>query len=674
MKASHGPRACYTLLGRGQARAYHPASVQIGEHGAPRPLPQVKSTIGQDWVPYHQLVENRSGAKSVDAEVFREMLDKAGLSLNSFATESRRDFGQRSLYVALGNDLPSAVLLASAQNWVEVTRPGVVLKPMQVRLPLPGWFGVQNVVREFWKERGLTVLDLYPKPADYEQVASVYPEPIDWDTVGHKDPRVSLLVRWVLFRTVRLQERHPYGASILLGTNLDRNLQRIADALVPNDAPLGRNRRAGELWDLSMEPTTFQLPVVDTVHADWKTGHVTCHRPLLALTIAQIENTAGIYLLDKLAPLLSKPPPVYLRLAKDQSRELLQLAKRCHVRTRAMRKVAQEFIQKSCRLDYKMGWSTLNARAVADLPEDALLLVIAALVGFSSNVAGEDWLKNPPDSIRELVPIVKQVSQKLPASPVLRIKGTNAALVYNTPYEPVLSADVDVFSFVASPDAFPEAIELRDWSSKSDSHPHPPTKCFTGTTYGRWLVQLFTTPERRQKNEDSGRTFWVTHLREYDDPWWGQVSNGARFTTYLKRETHDAALQDGSSPSRPAPLLLRDVPLVLSGTAGLAGPTEDGEDVPEGASHLQVVACPPFGFWAAQMRNHVWQGVSPVVNKAPGHIQRLHVCLAVHARRPPHTHTHTAPLPLQWLVEFLPKPGLLGPLFVPIDRQVAQHV
>eukprot|EP01061_Rhynchopus_euleeides_P034463 TRINITY_DN58280_c0_g1_i1.p2 TRINITY_DN58280_c0_g1~~TRINITY_DN58280_c0_g1_i1.p2 ORF type:complete len:842 (+),score=283.47 TRINITY_DN58280_c0_g1_i1:98-2527(+) len=613
--------------------------------------------MGHAWVPYSQLVTNREDERMVNLEVFREMLEKSGFDVHRFAEEASTDIAKRNLYIGVGTDLPSVTLLACVQDWVERTRPGVNIVPLQIRLPCPGMLEIQNVVREFFEDRGVHIRTITAYPEDVDQVNSVFPDhPLRFDSgASPDDPRIRLLRQWTLYHRIKLQEKHPFGAKVLLGTNLDRNLQRIADHLVPEN-PLdaaglvGGVRRPGELWDLSIEPTPPQLPVLDTANADWKIGSVVRHRPFLALPVHQIEETAKVFGIDKIAPILSSPPPIYSRLDKVQSMEMLKLVKRCHVRCRAMRKTAMEFIKSNCRLDYKMGWSTLNRAAAKELPDEALQIVVSALAGFSSPTAVSDWIKRPTPALQALLPLIRG-SDHLPPSPIVPIEGTDVSMLFGTPYEQKLSVDTEVMSFVCTPRSLPETQEFPEWVEKSDRHPHPPTKCITGTQFGRWLVQLFCSPERREMAEAERRVFYVTRLRTASDSWYRQFTNGHRFQAFLKSEIHDSEMHFKGHPTRPSELLMRDIPLVAVGTQGLAGPSEDGEEVPEFAAPLTIVACPPFGFWTSQMRGHVWQGGKPVISKAAGHI-----------------------LKQQWLLDFLPPPGLLGPLFLPVSKQVSNQV
>eukprot|EP01063_Lacrimia_lanifica_P009181 TRINITY_DN16204_c0_g1_i1.p1 TRINITY_DN16204_c0_g1~~TRINITY_DN16204_c0_g1_i1.p1 ORF type:complete len:836 (+),score=222.51 TRINITY_DN16204_c0_g1_i1:52-2559(+) len=637
-----------------QSRCYNPAVVPLGEGAHPKPMPLVKSTLGHRWFPYHEMVKMRQGEATVNAAMFKEMLEKAGLNTDVFAEVSGKQFGPRTLYVALGTDVGSVTLLALAQKWAAQERAPLKLKALMVLGPCSEE-EKQNrqIVVRYFKSRGADVRAVTPTDEDIAQVEAWYGESFEWRGLTPDDERVAMLRRWVLYSRIKLAERHPFGAHVLFGTNLDRNLQRIADRMVPDDAipadgSAVRPQPPSALWDLSLEESTFQIPLYDTANADWKVGQVKCHRPFLAFSNAQLERTAQFFEGDKLRPLLTTPPPVSARLDDVQVSEMLKLAKRCHVRTRAMRRLAAEFISRNCRLDYKLGWSTLNRAEVDSIPEEALLLVVTALVAFSSSQCRSDWLKTPPEAVHDLLDLVLCRSD-LPASPVHEIPGTGVALVFEDPYDPVLSSDASVFAFVPSPteeDRCP-TLKFPAWASKTRSHPHPPTKCFTGTTFGRWLVQLYTTEERRQQHTLEGRCFYVTHLRHPDDPWWQQVSNAHRFLRHLRSQIHDPALHAHGHPSRPSHLILRDIPLILMGTEGLAGPSDPDEEVPTEASHLFAVACPPFGYWAPQFRNHVFQGGVPHIYKAPGYI-----------------------LKPQWLLDFLPVPGLLGPMFVPISRQV----
>ena len=629
----------YHLSSRGRCkRGFHPAIVPIGENNAPKPLPHVESTLGQQWIPYNKLVEKRAGSR-LDLSVFQEMLDKAGFRFHKFAEESSSEMGNRNLYIAVGPDIQSATLLACAQDWVERTRPGITLTPIQIRLPIPGVPRIQNVIKDFFEERGVSIKNIAVHEEDLAQVETVFPDPIDFEKVSLDDPRIKMLVRWVVYHRVKIQEKHPFGAAVLWGTNLDRNLQKIADFLVPEEelevksvaTPDGmRPRKVGELWDLSLEPTPSQLPMFDTANADWKQGVVMNHRPFLALRIETILKAAEIFKLDKLAPILGKPPPIYSRLDPHQSAELLKLVKKCHVRTRALRRTAAEFVRSNCRLDYKLGWCTMNRAAAKELPAETLQVVLSALVGFTHNKPSADWIKSPPESILALIPLIKGTGDNLPSKKVTRLEGTAVSVILGEPYETEgkVSSDFGVVTFVCTPDEEEEEVEeFPEFASKTESHPHPPTKCMTGTQFGRWLVQLFCSDERRVSIDERNRVFYVTRLRDFkeDAEWYRQFTNGPRFVKSISGDVHSTEMHFSGHPTRPSPWMLKDIPLIVAGNKGLAGPTTSGEPVPDIPSHLTIVACPPFGFWSGQLRGHVWQGGRPEIHKAAGHILKQKV-------------------------------------------------
>eukprot|EP01060_Flectonema_neradi_P000992 TRINITY_DN10586_c0_g3_i1.p1 TRINITY_DN10586_c0_g3~~TRINITY_DN10586_c0_g3_i1.p1 ORF type:complete len:845 (+),score=141.91 TRINITY_DN10586_c0_g3_i1:45-2537(+) len=628
-----------------------PGVVPIGEGKNLAPMPHVRSTIGHRWLSFNDLVKLRSdGDATITTRIVTEMLEKSGLNVSEFSNlGNHKEHGIRSLYVGLGTDLSSAVLLAACHRWALETKEPLKIQPLMIKLNfIEGHSAIQNVVIDYMRSRSIAVRIVGPSESDFEQVESSFPDrTINWSELTVESEEVKLLVKWMLYSVVKIQERHPFGAHILIGTDLDRHLQKIAAFVTPTD----RVRNPNELWGMSMEPATPQLPVIDTCNADWKIGQVKFHKPFLALNSTMVAESATRIGMKSLTKLLSQPPPVSSRLQEHEIATMLDVVSDCHIRVRGMRKIAVDFIKKSCRLDYRLGWCTISVRELAVLPEEAAQLVVAALVAFCSDKFHVDWLKTPPESVSKVIGYLTH-KERLPPTPVMDIEGTNVSLVYGVPYNPTLSIEQEVFSFIPTPkEGNVPAVEFPPWETKPDRHKHPPTKCFSKVQYGRWLCQIFTTEELKDKGEKQLLTYYVTRLRPLDDPWWEQVCNAESFIAYLKTEIHQPELASNTQvekPTRPDKSMLLDIPVILAGRRGLAPPSDDDEPIPE-ATHLEVVGCPPFGYWAPLLRHHTWQRSTLRVHRCPATL-----------------------LKPQWLLDFLPSPGMLGPLFIPISRQV-QH-
>ena len=632
------------------------AVVPIGEGKNFSPMPHVRTTMGNKWMPFGDIVKSTSDKETILSKaVVNDLFKNVGLDVTEFANLGQhKEFGFRNLYIGVGTDLGSVLLLTTCRRWLLETKEPIKLQPLMVKLNfIKGHSAVENVVLEYLRTRSISVRIISPSSYDFAQIESAFPErTIVWESLTTESEEVKLLIKWILYSSTKTQERHPFGGSILLGTNLDSQLQKIAKFMSPYDRELNRCRYPHELWDMSMEPATPQLPLIDTCNADWKIGLIKFHKPLVTLKSEILVETAIRNGMKGLVTLLSKPPPVSSRLQNNQIRMMLDVVTDCHIRIRGARKIACDFIKKSCRLDYRLGWCTISTKDISTLPEEALRIVVSAVVAFCSNKSDVDWLKTPPDSVIKVIDYLTHKC-KLPPKPIVAIPGTSVSLVYGVPYNPVLSIEQRVFSFIATPEEELPSVEFSDWKCKSDRHTHVPTKAFSNAQYGRWYCQLFTTEELKNTVESQNTTFYVTRLRGLDDPWWGQVINANSFLAYLKTEIHDPELASNTQierPTRPDAKMLLDIPIILSGKKGLAPPSEDDEEVPE-ACHLEVVGCPPFGYWASLLRNHVWQRTTQVLHRSPAYL-----------------------LKPQWLLDFLPPPGMLGPLFVPASRQVQQQL
>eukprot|EP01062_Namystynia_karyoxenos_P028586 TRINITY_DN21639_c0_g1_i1.p1 TRINITY_DN21639_c0_g1~~TRINITY_DN21639_c0_g1_i1.p1 ORF type:complete len:989 (+),score=271.42 TRINITY_DN21639_c0_g1_i1:80-2968(+) len=633
---------------RPAARRFQPEGVKVGRQRPAKGLPDVKTTTGQRWLAYDDLVERHKHFPTITPAFFTELLRRSGVDPNTYAAAEADRHGPRHLYVAVGPDLGSVVLLLSAHMWLQTHKAGMRLVPTMALAPADT--ASQEMVPVFQQLLAERQLELMTVPATEEDLALVR---------GDADPQAPLtaeqqrLLRWwLVYRAVRMRERHPLGSAVLAGTPLDRNLQKVADALCPDDAvsaPEAPERVSVQrLWGMQLGAAELGLPVLDTATADWKTGSITLHRPFLTVTVAQLARTLSeVHSLGELDRLLQRPPPVAARLSRFHTAQFLDAVRSCDLVVRSQRDAAREFVRTKVRLDYRLPWATMDPAAFRALPAPVAQIALSAVCAFVSGDADtSDWFRQPPPGVPAVAALMQ--GKALPEGPVTTVEGTGAAVVWGTPYEPRLGVSPPCFSVVRQPRSPRPADLFPPWLAKTEAHTHVMTRCATELLFGRWLVRLYTSVERARAIKDRGTVFWCTRLRPWEDEkWWRQFANGEEFARYLHRQTHDSKLAGGVDPTRPCALMLQDVPLVVSGVEGLAGPSDEGEEPPPGAGHLSVAACPPFGFWSPQLKGHVWLGGGNPVHRAAGFCIRPH-----------------------WLGEFLPAPGLLGPLFVPLSQQI----
>eukprot|EP00756_Hemistasia_phaeocysticola_P043476 Hpha_TRINITY_DN17051_c0_g1::TRINITY_DN17051_c0_g1_i1::g.166221::m.166221 len=624
------------------AAALQNTAVQVGRERPWTPLPAVTTVAGQLWHTYEDLVDLHSRSSKIPVDQLAEMLLRSGLDLSNYAPQELDRHGPRALYIAVGADLPSVGLALLVQKWLSQFKSGVRLEPVMAASD-PDACEVMPVVKALLRERQLPLTVVHPTEEDQELLAA-------GGATGKEAERA--LKWWLVYRTVRMNERHPLGTSILAGTTLDRNLQRIADRLcpdeeVPEEEP--RPRLATELWDLSLGAKHLELPILDTARADWKHGQVTLHRPFLTVRAQQVRSSLlKDFGAERLAPLLTQPPPVHKRLSRHHSSQFLDVVRRSDVVVGARREAARDFVASKARLDYRLPWATFDPQSFRELDKDAAELALAALCGFvGGEPSCENWLTLPSRAIKEMAGVLRGEGN-FPSRAVMPVPGTGVAVVWGTPYTPALTATPTCYSVIRHPESAADTLRFPEWLVKGEAHKHVPTQASTEILFGRWLVRLYTSAERAEAARNRGTVLWCTRLRDPDDKeWWGQFVDGANFARYIKAQTDDRALADGSNPTRPSKLMLADVPLIVAGTEGMAGPSGPGKKPPPAAGHLRIVGCPPFGFWSPRMPGNVWYKAPPVVFRVKA------FCL-----RP------------MWVGDFLPEAGLLGPLFVPLSQQV----
>eukprot|EP00755_Sulcionema_specki_P012217 Sspe_Gene.50833::Locus_28254_Transcript_1_1_Confidence_1.000_Length_2471::g.50833::m.50833 len=635
-----------------QRRGVATAVVKIGKTIA-QPLPSVKTLIGHQYVPYETLVKRvtpLARSEGVTSRLIADLLDKTHFNPEDYCYTPKTI--RRPLFVGVGTDLSSVTLALVVQRWLATTRFPIRVRPLIVKLPgdramlefLPA---LQKLLETF----DLSPRIVIPTLTDALNVAAPHanlPEGQEWlDSFARHNlsPSHYLTKRlrwWVLYKAIKEVEPS-FTTALLAGTTLDRNLQKIAAALDPDPPLQPRLSLPFELEGLSIQSSPLQLPVLDTVSTNHHFGRIKVHRPFLPIDGEGVERTLEKLEVTSVQKVLQSTPPVFRRLAPLHSEQMLRLVRQCHTITRHVKRVASEFVSASCKVDYRLGWATIDSHAFRKLDINAARMVVGALAAFASGESHENWLARPGEGIKHIVDVMQGTVDSLPTSPIVPIDGTGADLVFGTPYHPALSATPHTFSILPGKSLrAPPITRFSEFIPQTYIH----ERCAASAVMGRVVVNIFVHTKVAKVLESQKAVFWCMPLRHPDDPWWEQVTNGKEFTKQLRKTIHSD--QDSpSNPTKPTWNLLRFSPLVLEGRPDGPPPSAEGDPIPP-PTHLKVVACPQLSLWSPGVfPQRVWKPGSRLLNR-----------VTVFLLRP------------QWVNDFLPAPGLVGPIFLPPSQQL----